>query len=185
MIRPRIHPTCGLSAYSASNWVQLRRAARSAYLGTVQNDGLPSRRDEHTTLGVGLVAEPVPERLEGEELVHQGCIVAFHDHSERDDEGEHDSLPPKPQALTNRHIVFILDGSIGAISHAVAHGCRFDSLGHMANTLVVKSRHGEGEKENKIILITLLRMRFEDLSSNAYTKREWTGLKRWRAPQLI
>ncbi len=110
---------------------------------------MPSRRYEPATLGVDLVAKSIPEGLEGEKLVHEGRVVAFHDYSERDDETEDDGLGPEPQTLADCHIVLIVDGSVGAIGRGMAHGRRVDLLGHMAYSLVVKSRHGEDERRKE------------------------------------
>lgn len=151
-------------------------------LRTIQDNGLPPRRNESSALGVGLIAEPVPEWLEGKELVHQGSVVAFHDHSERDDEGEHNSFPPEPQALADRHVVFVVDSSIGAIGYAVAHRRRLDSLCHMANGLVIDSGHGKDER--RIGREHCSGQRFGDISSGGYTDRRWIETKNGKRVSL-
>jgi hypothetical protein len=57
-----------------------------AYLSTIKDDGLPSRRDKLVAIGINLIAELVSKWLEGEELVHETCIVAFHHNAKRYDE---------------------------------------------------------------------------------------------------
>jgi hypothetical protein len=87
----------------------------TTYLGSVEDNRLPSRRDKLVSIRIDLVTELVFERREREELVHQARVVAFHDNAERDDEREYDCFPPEAQRLANRHVVFIVDGCAGVV----------------------------------------------------------------------
>lgn len=108
-----------------------------AYLCSIENDSLPTRRDNPGALSVDLVTEPVAERLEGEKLVHETGIVSLHDDTQRNDEREDDCLPPEPQGLSDSHVVLIVDGRVGIVDGGGP--MRSDMLGHLGFGLVFRS----------------------------------------------
>jgi hypothetical protein len=139
----------------------------AADLSSVQDDGLPSRRNKFISVRVDLVAELVLEWREGEELVHQTRIVTFHDNAERDDKGENDRFPPKAQRLAHGHLSFVVQCLVRVVDDILARG-RCDAFGHMAFVLVVNGRgHGERCSDSEgVVALVLTPVEDEDTDQN-------------------